>query len=137
MKNIKKLITSITLGLLVIAGISTTVKVVSAASDQMNFSNEDAFEIEMFDVDFSKASTMTSAEWTQYLMDEGAISRDEGEIELAYHNSTDDAEKQRLYEKSIDLQFSKGYITEEDAKYLKGLRHDDELENFDMELMFE
>lgn len=137
MKNIKKLITSITLGLLVIAGVGTTVKVVSAASDQMSFFNEDDFEIEMFDVDFSNASTMTPAEWTQYLMDEGAISKDEGEIELAYHNSTDDAEKQRLYEKSIDLQLSKGYMTEEEAKYEKSLRHDDDSENFDMEIIFE
>lgn len=137
MKNIKKLITSITLGLLVIAGIGTTVKVVNAASDQMGFFNEGDFGIEMFDVDFSKASTMNSAEWTQYLIDEGAISKDEGEIELAYHNSNNDAEKQRLYEKLIDLQFSKGYITEEEAKYSKSLRHDDDLKNLDMEVIFE
>lgn len=137
MKNIKKLITSITLGLLVVAGIGTTVKVANAASDQMNISDKDSFVIEMFDNDFSKALAMTPAEWTQHLMDKGIISKDEGKIELDYYNSTDDAEKQRLYEKLVDLKLSKRHITGEEAKYLKGLRHDDKSESFDMELMFE
>lgn len=136
MKNIKKLVTSITLGLLVVAGVCTTITIVNASSNQMNSNNNKYLNTEIFNIDFNKASNMNMTEWTQYLMNQGIITQEEGIIELAYYNSTNDAEKQKLYENLVDVQLKNGDLTQEEADSLKKLRHDDDSE-YDTDLMFQ
>ncbi len=116
-EKIKKLVAGITLGLMVVVGVGVGGQAVKAIDDSTvevtrDFQEEDV-TYEENTIDLIKA-----------LVENGVMSKEEGDLEIAFYSAQTHEEKQNAYDELIDYQVKIGDITEETGNKLKEAGYD-------------
>lgn len=115
-EKIKKLVASITLGLMVVAGVSIEGQAVKAIDSTVEITRE----FQEGDITYEENTVDLIKEFVK----NGIMTQEEADVEIAFYEAKTPDEKQKAYEGIIDYQVKVGNITEEVGEKLKAVGYD-------------